>query len=121
MYCLLADISQDYRKWKPAHLPGSTHYSTTTFFFLPVCVRSGLATVARQQVELKAVEVAGPEDARVVARLLHEGDDGLADVGRLEGVLVRLPRLRTEANFAVNATSQNICEMDLRPRGIIHG
>ena len=90
-------------------------------FFLPVCVRSGLATVARQQVELKAVEVAGPEDARVVARLLHEGDDGLADVGRLEGVLVRLPRLRTEANFAVNATSQNICEMDLRPRGIIHG
>ena len=103
------------------HLHASIYHLESSTRSLPLCVISGLAAVARQQVELKAVEVAGPEDARVVARLLHEGDDGLADVGRLEGVLVRLPRLRTEANFAVNATSQNICEMDLRPRGIIHG
>ena len=63
---------------------------------LPVSVISGLAPVARQQVELEAVEVAGPEDARVEAGLLHEGDDGLADVDGLKGVLVRLPRLQPD-------------------------
>ena len=63
---------------------------------LPVCVISGLAPVARQQVELEAVEVAGPEDARVESGLLHEGDDGLADVDGLQGVLVRLPGLQPD-------------------------
>ena len=64
--------------------------------YLPVSVISGLAPVARQQVELEAVEVAGPEDARVEAGLLHEGDDGLADVDGLQGVLVRLPGLQPD-------------------------
>ena len=59
----------------------------------PVCIIPRLSAVAREQVELEAVEVSGPEDARVEAGLLHERDDGLADVDRVEGVVVRLPRL----------------------------
>ena len=60
----------------------------------PVCIIPRLSAVAREQVELEAVEVSGPEDARVEAGLLHERDDGLADVDRVERVVVRLPRLQ---------------------------
>ena len=66
---------------------------------------SGLDGVLGLQVELEAVEVARPEDARVEAGLLHQRQHGLANLDRLQRAVRRLARLRRNTDVITSRPS----------------